>query len=167
MELKLEDVLDPVITDTAVDGRTKDEVLRAMAGKLLAGGYISDLERFVADIYHREADGPTGMGDCISIPHGKSSAAKKMGIAVARTVEPVRWESCVSESGWQETRLVFLFCVLDDEAFADNHLSLLSQLAGKLGGEGRIRRLLTCQSVEELLEMLLEEEKKLTAEQEG
>ena len=158
MEWKLRDVMDPVITDVAAEGRTKDEVLRAMAVRLLSGGYISDLEQFVCDIYRREAAGPTGMGGCISIPHGKSSAVKKMGVAVARSKTPVRWESCAGEIGWQETRLVFLFCVLDDEAFADNHLSLLSQLAGKLGSAARIDRLLACQNAEEFLDVLLAEE---------
>lgn len=164
MEGKLRDVLDPAIMDAAVEGGTKDEVLRRMSAKLLENGYISDLERFVSDIYRREADGPTGMGGVVSIPHGRSSAARKMGIAVGRTAESVRWESCVSGSGWQETRLVFLFCVLDDAAFAENHLSLLSQLAEKLGSERRIERLLGCRSRTELLEVLLMEEEELAAE---
>lgn len=156
--MELKDVLNIAITDAAVEGKTKDEVLRALSARLLAGGYIDDLERFVSDIYLREADGPTGMGGGLSIPHGKSPAAKKMGIAVGRTVNPIRWESCVSNDGWQESRLVFLFCVLDDEAFADNHLSLLSQLAGKLGSDERVARLKDCQSPRELLEALLAEE---------
>lgn len=154
--MELKEVLDVAIMDAAVEGKTKNEVLRAMSAKLLASGYIDDLERFVSDIYRREANGPTGMGNGLSIPHGKSPAAKKMGIAVGRTAEPVRWESCVSGDGWQETRLVFLFCVLDDAAFADNHISLLSQLAGKLGDEARVARLKACQSPEELLVALLE-----------
>lgn len=156
--MELKDVLDVAITDAAVEGETKDEVLRALSAKLLESRYIDDLERFVSDIYLREADGPTGMGSGLSIPHGKSPAAKKMGIAVGRTVNPIRWESCVSGDGWQESRLVFLFCVLDDAAFADNHLSLLSQLAGKLGSDERVARLKKCQSPEELLEALLAEE---------
>lgn len=155
--MKLRDVLDAAVTDAAAEGKTKDEVLRALSQKLLENGYISDLERFMADIYRREADGPTGMGGVISIPHGKSPAAKKMGVAVARTAAPVRWESCVSDDGWQETRLVFLFCVLDDAEFAENHLSLLAQLAEKLGSQARIERLLACQSAETLLETLLAE----------
>ncbi len=157
MEWTLRDVMDPAITDVAAEGETKDEVLRAMAAKLLSGGYISDLEQFVCDIYRREAAGPTGMGGCISIPHGKSPAAKRMGVAVARTKAPVRWESCVSDSGWQETRLIFLFCVLSDDAFADNHISLLSQLAGKLGSAAKVDRLLECRIAEELLDVLLAE----------
>ena len=155
--MELRDVLDAAVTDAAAEGKTKEEVLRSLSQKLLENGYISDLERFMADIYRREADGPTGMGGVISIPHGKSPAAKKMGVAVARTAAPVRWESCVSDDGWQETRLVFLFCVLDDAEFAENHLSLLAQLAEKLGSKARVERLLACQSAEALLETLLAE----------
>lgn len=158
MELQLREVLDPAIADAAVAGKTKDEVLRALSQKLLESGYIDDLERFMADIYRREADGPTGMGGVVSIPHGKSAAAKKMGVAVARTATPIPWESCVSGDGWQRTQLVFLFCVLDDAEFAEHHLSLLAQLAERLSGEGRIQALLACRSGEALLKALLDEE---------
>lgn len=155
MELELKTILDPAIIDLAVAGRTKDEVLRRMAEGLRDNGYVDDVERFVQDIYEREAKGPTGMGSGVSIPHGRSPAAKRMGIAIGRTVEPIRWESGVSGDGWQETRLVFLFCVRADAAFAENHLTLLSQLAGKLGSEARLVRLGQCRSVDEIIAVLL------------
>lgn len=155
--MELREILDPAVMDAAVEGKTKDEVLRSLSQKLLKNGYISDLEQFMDDIYRREHDGPTGMGGGVSIPHGRSSAVKKMGIAVGRTAESVRWESCVNDDGWQETRLVFLLCIMDDADFNDNHLSILSQLA-KVLREKRKSRLMDCRSAEELLEVLLEEQ---------
>lgn len=163
MDLSLNSILDPAIIDLAVEGATKDEVLRNMAGKLLANGYIDDVDQFVKDIYDREAEGPTGMGDGISIPHGKSRAAKKIGIAIGRTVNPIRWESSVSDDGWQESRLIFLFCVFVDTEFAENHLMLLSQLAGKLGSEARLARLNECASADEILQTILMEDDELEA----
>ena len=161
MELNLRDVLDPAIIDLAVEGDTKDQVLRNLSQKLFSAGYIDDVERFVRDIYLREAEGPTGMGRELSIPHGKSSAAKKVGIAIGRMVNPIPWESIVSDSGWQETRLVFLFCVPVDEDFAAHHMALLSQLAGKLGNGARLAALKGCHSPEEFIEFLRMEEKEL------
>lgn len=161
--MELSSVLDPAIIDLAVEGATKDEVLRALANKLLAAGYISDVEQFVRDIYDREAEGPTGMGQGISIPHGKSAAARKIGIAVGRTVDPIRWESAVEDGGWQESRLIFLFCVFVDAGFAANHLRLLSQLAGKLGCGARLARLGRCGSAEEFIAALLADDEALEA----
>lgn len=161
MSAELRNILNPNIIDLAVEGTTKDEVLRNLAARLLENDYIDDVERFISDIYDREAEGPTGMGDGISIPHGKSPAAKKIGIAIGRTVNPIRWESNVSDDGWQETRLVFLFCVFVNEDFADTHLMLLSQLAGKLGYEARLDKLNQCQSVQQIIDTILCEDEEL------
>lgn len=163
MSTNLSSILNPNIIDLAVEGNTKDEVLRNLAARLLENEYITDVEQFVSDIYEREAEGPTGMGDGISIPHGKSPAAKKIGIAIGRTVNPIRWESNVTDDGWQETRLVFLFCVFVNDDFADTHLMLLSQLAGKLGYEARLDKLNQCQSVQEIIDTILCEDEELDA----
>ena len=162
MEVNLRDVLDPAIIDLAVEGSTKDEILRSLSQKLLSAGYIDDVEQFVRDIYLREEEGPTGMGRDLSIPHGKSSAAQKIGIAIGRTVNYIPWESIVSDSGWQETRLVFLFCVSVDEEFAAHHMALLSQLARKLGNAERLAALKGCHSGEEFIKLLLMEKEELT-----
>ncbi len=163
MELNLNAILDPAIIDLAVEGKTKDEVLRNLAGRLLENGYIDNVDRFVSDIYEREAEGPTGMGDGISIPHGKSPAAKKIGIAIGKTVNPIKWESSVSDDGWQESRLIFLFCVFVDTEFAENHLMLLSQLAGKLGSEARLAKLNQCRSADEIVKTILADDDELEA----
>lgn len=157
----LSTILDPAVIDLAVEGTTKDEVLRWLAGDLLKNGYIEDVDRFVADIYLREAEGPTGMGDGVSIPHGKSTAAKKMGIAIGKTLHPIRWESDIADDGWQDTRMIFLFCVMADGDFIENHQLLLGQLATKLGCEARVAKLPTCQSVQEIIDTLLCDDEEL------
>lgn len=161
--MDLSSILNPAIIDLSVEGTTKDEVLRNLAALLLKNGYIDNVEQFVSDIYEREAEGPTGMGEGISIPHGKSTAAKKIGIAIGRTVNPIRWESSVEDDGWQESRLIFLFCVFVDTEFAANHLMLLSQLAGKLVNEARLARLNQCQSADEIISAILAEDEELEA----
>lgn len=151
----LSTIIDPAIIDLKVEGATKDEVLRNMAATLLKNGYIDDVDQFVSDIYVREHDGPTGMGEGISIPHGHSPAAKKLGIAIGKTVNPIRWESELSDDGWQETRLIFLFCVMVDSSFVENHQLLLSQLAMKLGTEARVVKLGQCKTAQEIIDTLL------------
>lgn len=159
--MDLSSILNPAIIDLSVEGTTKDEVLRNLAAVLLKNGYIDDVEQFVSDIYEREAEGPTGMGEGISIPHGKSTAAKKIGIAIGRTVNPIRWESSVEDDGWQESHLIFLFCVFVDTEFASNHLMLLSQLAGKLGSEARLARLNQCRTADEIIAAILADDEEL------
>lgn len=162
-EKGLSTILDPAIIDLTVEGTTKDEVLRYLAGDLLKNGYIDSVDQFVKDIYDREAEGPTGMGEGISIPHGHSGAAKRIGIAIGKTVNPIPWESDVTDDGTQETTMIFLFCVPVNGDFIENHQLLLSQLATKLGCEARVAKLPTCRTKEEIMNTILCEDEELEA----
>lgn len=160
--MELKEILDEKIIDLELEGTTKDEALRNLSKRLLLAGYISDVDQFVKDIYVREAEGPTGMGHKISIPHGKSSAVRKIGIAIGRCVQDVKWESCMSEDGYQDTNIgyqdtniIFLFCVSDDNNFAENHMKLLADLAGKLGNDNRVRKLQEVTSKSELIDVIV------------
>lgn len=158
--MTLVDILDEKVIDLEVEGTTKDEILHNLSNRLFESGYINDVEEFIQDIYIREAQGPTGMGNYISIPHGKSKAVTKIGIAIGRSKQFVKWESSMSESGYQDTNMVFLFCVSDDGDFAANHMMLLAELAGKLGNSYRLEKLQDVKTKQELINSILKEPKK-------
>lgn len=153
--MALRDILDKKIIELNLEGNTKDEVLRNLSKKLLDAGYITDVDSFVNDIYEREKEGPTGMGNGISIPHGKSNAVKKIGIAIGRCVNDIPWESSMSENNMQLTNLIFLFCVSNDNDFAANHMMLLAELAGKLGNDARIAKLKNVNTKDELIDAIV------------
>ncbi|MBR4470129.1 MAG: PTS sugar transporter subunit IIA [Erysipelotrichaceae bacterium] len=153
--MPLNDILNTDIIDLEIQGNTKDEVLHYMANVLLNNGYINDVDVFVKDIYEREAEGPTGMGSGISIPHGKSLSVLRNGIMIGKTLNPIRWESSMTDDGFQETHLIFLFCVSADKEFAKNHMMLLSELAGKLGNDVRVTKLSKAETKEEILDLIL------------
>lgn len=161
--MELKDILDADIIDLHVEGTNKEEVLRSLSAVLLKHGYIDNIDQFVKDIFVREAEGPTGMGSGLSIPHGKSVAAKKIGIAIGRTVNPIKWESSMDPSGYQESNMIFLFCVSADQSFAENHMILLSQLAGKLGNESRLEQLRTCKTAEDIINTIICDDSMLKA----
>lgn len=155
--MALIDILDEKIIDLEVEGTTKDEVLRNMSQCLLENDYITSVDEFVRGIYEREAEGPTGMGNHISIPHGKSDAVKKIGIAIGRTKNMIKWESAMYSDGYQDTNVVFLFCVSNDHDFAANHMMLLAELAGKLGNDARVQKLQDVKTKQELIDTILNE----------
>lgn len=148
--MALQDILNTEIIDLDLQGTTKDEILHELANKLLEANYIDDVEAFVKDIYVREAEGVTGMGNHIAIPHGKSASVKKIGIAIGRTKNEIEWESYDD----LPVNLIFLFCVSDDSDFARNHMMLLAELAGKLGNDERVEKLQQVTTKEELISTL-------------
>lgn len=148
--MDLSEVIDENIIDLDVKGTTKDEVLRELSQRLYDNGYISDVEQFVKDIYVRESMGITGAGNHIAIPHGKSSAVNKITIAVGRSDHMVEWESYDE----QPVNLFFLFCVSDDEGFAQNHMRLLAELAGKIGKDSLAEELQSAKTPAEVVKIL-------------
>lgn len=148
----LKEILNKDIIDLNLQGETKDEIIRELSQKLFNAGYIEDINQFVADIYVREKEGITGMGNHIAIPHGKSCSVKRIGIAIGRSANDIPWES------YDElpANLFFLFCVSDNSDFAKNHMMLLAELAGKLGNDKRVEKLQLAQSKDELIEILCE-----------
>ena len=148
--MDLSEVIDENIIDLDVKGTTKDEVLRELSQRLYDNGYISDVEQFVKDIYVRESMGITGAGNHIAIPHGKSSAVNKITIAVGRSDHMVEWESYDE----QPVNLFFLFCVSDDEGFAQNHMRLRAELAGKIGKDSLAEELQNAKTPAEVVKIL-------------
>ncbi len=140
-----------VTIDLHLKGTTKDEILHELSHRLLEANYITDVEQFVKDIYVREAEGITGMGNHIAIPHGKSKVVKKIGIAIGRCDNEIEWESYDDEP----INLVFLFCVSDDANFASNHMMLLAELAGKLGNDKRVEQLKTVTTKKEIIDLFI------------
>lgn len=148
--MDLSEILSEDIIDLDLHGTTKDEILHELSQHLYDNGYISDVEQFVKDIYVREAAGITGAGNHIAIPHGKSSVVKKITIAIGRSEHMVEWESYDDEP----VNLFFLFCVSDDDGFAQNHMRLLAELAGKIGKDSLVADLQEAKTPAEVISIL-------------
>jgi len=146
--MAVKEILDQRVIDLNMRVTNKDEVLKHLAGLLKKAGYIDNLEGYLTDVYLREKEGITGIGNHVAIPHGKSDSVDKVGIAVGRTEQMIEWESYDGEP----SDLFFLFAVPSDSEGAKDHLRLISELAGKLGNNRTLEKLQTARSYEDLLE---------------
>ena len=91
--MEVTDIVDLKTVKTNMNAATKDEALKDLAQELLTNGYISDIDGFIKDIYAREAEGQTGIGNYIAIPHGKSAFVNKIGVAIGINEQEIPWES--------------------------------------------------------------------------
>lgn len=140
-------VIDPKTIITNIKAETKDDVLRALANAFYQEGYIGDVDEFVKSVYEREAEGATGIGNHVAIPHGKSQTVKKNGVAIAILEHEIAWES-LDDTG---AKVVVLFDVGVDSEGAKEHLRMLSLFAKKLGKDSVIDALLKANSVDEVV----------------
>jgi PTS system fructose-specific IIC component len=136
----LPEVLSGYLTEQTVkvrlDAGDKEAVIREMAGLLARTGKVVDVEELVATALRREAQGTTGLGEEIAIPHAKTDAVSAPVVGFARSAEGVEWGSLDGT----KARLVFMIAV-PEAAAGDEHLRILALLSRKLMDAGFRERL--------------------------
>lgn len=145
--MEVTDIVDLKTVKTNMNAATKDEALKDLAQELLTNGYISDIDGFIKDIYAREAEGQTGIGNYIAIPHGKSVFVNKIGVAIGINEQEIPWESLDGNG----VKGIILFAVGNDNEGATSHLKLLSLFARKLGNDEVVDNLLKASKPEDVV----------------
>lgn len=148
--MDIREILDDRIIITDMIAKDKDDVLTQLSIRLKDAKYINDVDDFKADIYEREKEGITGIGNYVAIPHGKSDSVSKVGIAIAKLKEEIEWETMDGKG----VKVIFLFAVSNDHEYAKNHMRLLAQIARKLGDDESIDALLKAQSINDMKAIL-------------
>lgn len=146
-----------------LDGKagSKSEAIDKMVELMAASGKLSDPAAYKAQVFRREEEGTTGIGEGIAIPHGKCDAVKAPGLAAMVLKDGVDYESLDGEP----TDLIFLIAAPNTE---DNvHLDVLSRLSVLLMDEAFTGKLRSARSTEEFLRYVDEAEKEKLAGEEG
>nr|WP_159464350.1 PTS 2-O-a-mannosyl-D-glycerate transporter subunit IIABC [Scandinavium goeteborgense] len=129
---------------------SRDETIRALAERLAALGKISSLDDFLRDVFARESEGPTALGEGLAVPHGKSLAVNEAAFAVATLPEPILWEGV---DGEEEVNLVVLLAIPPAQA-GSTHMQLLTALTSRLVDDEVRAAVCAASTAEQLLRVL-------------
>lgn len=135
--MELREILDKNIIRIGLEAASKDDALKKMSKLLYENGNIDDVDQFVKDIYLREQEGITGIGNGVAIPHGKSGSVNRIGVAIATLKEGIEWETLDGN----KVNMIFMFCVGNDVNAARDHLVLLSKVAAKLADDELLEKI--------------------------
>lgn len=128
--------------------KTKREALDAVVDLMVQSGKINDKEAYRRQVYAREEESTTGIGEGIAIPHGKCDAVSAPGLAAMVVKDGVDFDSLDGEP----VTLMFLIAAPNTE---DNiHLDVLSKLSVLLMDEEFTENLRNAASVEEFLKII-------------
>ena len=141
---------DLLIVDSV--SQSKQDVLLELANLLERKEYITNAINFLDDVYLRESEGITGIGNGIAIPHGKSKSVKKTTVAIAVLKNEIDWET-LDEKG---VKVVILFAVQDTDA-TTTHILLLQQVAILLANDDFLDSLKEVSSIDQLYEIFVNE----------
>ena len=131
----------------------KTEALNQCIDLMAKSGKIADVEKYRKGVFAREEEGTTGIGMGIAIPHCKSDAVTKAGLAAMVVKDGVDFESLDGTPA----KIIFLIAAPNTE---DNvHLQVLSKLSVMLMDEQFTNSLSNAGSVDEFLNIIDSAEK--------
>lgn len=131
----------------------KTEALNQCIDLMAKSGKIADVEKYRKGVFAREEEGTTGIGMGIAIPHCKSDAVTKAGLAAMIVKDGVDFESLDGTPA----KIIFLIAAPNTE---DNvHLQVLSKLSVMLMDEQFTNSLINAGSVDEFLNIIDSAEK--------
>ena len=146
--MRITDLLDKRSVLLDAKPKSKNEALDQIVELMDRSGKIRDLEAYRKQVYLREEESTTGIGEGIAIPHGKCDAVERPGLAAMVVKDGVDFDSLDGEP----VTLMFLIAAPNTE---DNvHLDVLSKLSVLMMDEDFSRSLREAKSVEEFLAII-------------
>ena len=121
--MKITQLLTEDTINLHLQSKSKDSVLSELVQQLHVAGKLRDKVQFTNDIFNRESQSTTGIGEGIAIPHAKSAAVQTPAIAFGRSTEGIDFDSLDG----QPAHLFFMIAA--SEGANDDHLDALSRLA--------------------------------------
>lgn len=131
----------------------KTEALNQCIDLMAKSGKIADVEKYRKGVFAREEEGTTGIGMGIAIPHCKSDAVTKAGLAAMVVKDGVDFESLDGTPA----KIIFLIAAPNTEDKV--HLQVLSKLSVMLMDEQFTNSLINAGSVDEFLNIIDSAEK--------
>ncbi|MBQ9573576.1 MAG: PTS sugar transporter subunit IIA [Acidaminococcaceae bacterium] len=157
--MRITDLLKPQSIDLNAVVADKPAAVERLVDLMEAGGNLADKALYKARVLAREAEGSTGIGEGIAIPHAKTEAVKAPGLASMIVRAGVDYESLDEEPA-------FLFFLIAAPAGGENvHLEVLSRLSRMLMDDEFHEALMNAKTPEEYLQ-IIDEAEKIQIEQE-
>ena len=121
--MKITDLLSTSAIKINGSANSKEELISKMVDLMANNGNIINKEEYKRVVLEREKEGTTGIGEGIAIPHGKTDAVSKPGLAAMVIPNGVDFDSLDG----QPAKLIFLIAAPNTK---DNvHLDVLSRLS--------------------------------------
>lgn len=146
--MRITDLLDKNSISLNAAPADKKETLDLAVELMAKSGKLSDVEKYREQVYAREEESTTGIGEGIAIPHGKCDAVKAHGLAAMVIKNGVEYESLDGEP------VTLLFLIAAPNTKDNVHLDVLSKLSVMLMDENFTTSLRNAKSVDEFLQII-------------
>ena len=146
--MRITDLLDKNSISLNAAPADKKETLDLAVELMAKSGKLSDVEKYREQVYAREEESTTGIGEGLALPHGQCDAVKAPGLAAMVIKNGVEYESLDGEP------VTLLFLIAAPNTKDNVHLDVLSKLSVMLMDENFTTSLRNAKSVDEFLQII-------------
>lgn len=146
--MRITELLDKKSIMLGASPSDKTQVLEQAVALMGESGKIADLEAYKKQVFAREEESTTGIGEGIAIPHGKCDAVAKPGLAAMVIPNGVEFDSLDGEP------VTLLFLIAAPNTKDNVHLDVLSKLSVMLMDEEFTAKLRSAETVDEFLSII-------------
>ncbi len=151
--MKLSEHLEACCVVLDLESKTRDEAINELAEMLRDNENIVDFDRYVADVFAREAEASTGLGRGAAIPHARSDALNDFVVAVGRSAEGLDFSSIDGEPA----KIIVLMGT--PKAKVRLYLKLLAHLSHLIKTNGFLGAILDAPDAEAVVEVFKSHER--------
>ncbi len=146
--MRITDLLDKRSISLTASPKSKSEALDQAVELMVKSGKINNKEAYRKQVYAREEESTTGVGEGIAIPHGKCSAVNAPRLSAMVIKDGVDFDSLDGEP----VKILFMIAAPDTK---DNvHLDVLSKLSVLLMNDEFVAKLYDAKDVDEFLSII-------------
>lgn len=146
--MKITDLLDRRSIEVNGTAASKEDAISKMVELMCNSGRINDREEYKRKVFAREAEGSTGIGEGIAIPHAKCDAVSRPGLAAMVIKDGVDFEALDDEP------VTLIFLIAAPNTKENVHLDVLSKLSVMMMDEDFSNKLRNAGTVDEFLKII-------------
>ena len=150
--MRLRDMLDESTVKVGLESLDKEECIEEMADVLVRAGRIADRAQVLSAVRTREAEGSTGIGNGVAVPHGKCANLAGTVLAVGISRDGIEFDS----ADGKPVKIVFLIAA--SAAEPGKHLQMLAEVVRLIRVPGLCAKLADASSPRDVLDILDAEE---------
>jgi|AntRauTorckE6833_2_1112554.scaffolds.fasta_scaffold07520_3 PTS system fructose-specific IIC component len=124
--MKIAELINKDLITLSLKSTNKKDVIRELAEYLKIADKINDFDAYVKAIEEREAQGSTGVGYGVAIPHAKTESVKTPALVFGKTDTPINYESSDNDDA------DLFFMIAAPKGGENLHLQTLAKLSRKL-----------------------------------
>ena len=150
----LTDILTPQRIRPALAGTTKEAVIEELLDLIAADGLLTDRDRALAAILERERTRTTGIGSGLALPHGKSSGASTLAMAIGKCPAGVDFQAI---DGKPVTLVMLLVSPMDKTG---PHIQALARISRMMSIDAFRNKLAAAATAKEMYQLIQVNESK-------